>query len=94
MRGECVSAVACISTAGLLDVKTIKGNTDGDIFYDFVQTHLLPILQPYNDSNPHSVVIMDNCSIHRVLEVVKSITDVRSLLHFLSPYSPDLPPIE
>ena len=94
MRGECVSAVAYISTAGLLDVKTVKGNTDGDIFYDFVQTHLLPIPQPFNGSNPHSVVIMDNCSIHHVPEVVKSITDVGALVHFLPPYSPDLVPIE
>lgn len=94
VRGEHVSAVACISTAGHLDVKTVKGNTDGDIFYEFVQTHLLPILQPYNGSNPHSVMIMDNCSIHHVPEVVKSITDVGALVHFLPPYSPDLAPIE
>ena len=73
VRGERVSAVACISISGLLDVKTVTGNTDGDTFYDFVQTHLLPILQPYNGSNPHSVVIMDNCSIHHVPEVVKSL---------------------
>ena len=32
VRGEHVSAIACISTAGLSDVKTAKGNTDGDIF--------------------------------------------------------------
>ena len=94
VRGERVSAVACISTAGLLDVKTVKGNTDGDIFYEFVQTHLLPILQPYNGSNPHSVMIMDNCSIHHVPEVIKSITDVGALVHFLPPYSPYLAPIE
>ena len=94
VRGERVSAVACISIAGLLDVKTVTGNTDGDTFYDFVQAHLLPILQPYNGSNPHSVVIMDNCSIHHVPEVVKSITDVGALVHFLPPYSPDLAPIE
>ena len=94
VRDERVSAVACISISGLLDVKTVTGNTDGDTFYDFVQTHLLPILQPYNGSNPHSVVIMDNCSIHHVPEVVKSITDVGALVHFLPPYSPDLAPIE
>ena len=83
-----------ISTAGLLDVRTVTGNTTGDIFYDFVQTHLLPILQPYNGSNSHSVVIMDNCSIHHVPEVVRSITDIGALVHFLPPYSPDLAPIE
>ena len=32
VRGERVSAVACISMAGLLDVKTLKGTSDGDHF--------------------------------------------------------------
>lgn len=36
-----------ISTAGLLDVKTLKGTTDSDTFYEFVQTHLLLILQSH-----------------------------------------------
>ena len=48
----------------------------------------------YNGTNPHSVVIMDNCSIHHVPEVVKAIQDVGALLHFLPPYSPDFAPIE
>ena len=49
---------------------------------------------PYNGVNPHSVVTMDNCSIHHVPEVVKSIQDVGALLYFLPPYSPDFAPIE
>ena len=49
---------------------------------------------PYNGTNPHSVVIMDNCSIHHVPEVVKSIQDVGALVHILPPYSPDFAPIE
>ena len=94
VRGERVSAIACISMAGLLDVKTLKGTSDGDTFYSFVHTRLLPQLMPYNGTNPHSVVIMDNCSIHHVPEVVKSIQDVGALLHFLPPYSPDFAPIK
>ena len=94
VRGECVSAIACISMAGLLDVKTLTGTSDGDTFYSFVQTHLIPQLMPYNGINPHSVVIMDNCSIHHVPEVVKSIQDVGALIHYLPPYSPDINPIE
>ena len=41
VRGERVSAIACISMAGLLDVKTLKGTSDGDTFYSFIHTHLL-----------------------------------------------------
>ena len=92
VRGERVSAIACISMAGLLDVKIHTGTSDGDTFYSFVQTHLLPQLMPYDGKNPHSVVIMDNCSIHHVPEVVKSIQDVGALVHFLPPYSPDFAP--
>ena len=83
-----MSAIACISMAGLLDVKTLKGTSDGDTALS------TPQLMPYNCTNPHSVVIMDNCSIHHVPEVVKSIQDVGTLLHFLPPYSSDFAPIE
>ena len=94
VRGERVSAVACMSSAGLLDVKTVRETTNGDTFYDFVQKHLLPHLMPFDGRNPHSVVVMDNCSIHHVQEVVTSIQDVGALVHFLAPYSPDFNPIE
>ena len=78
-----MSAIACISMAGLLDVKTLKGTSDGDTFHSFIHTHLLHQLIPYNGTNPHFAVIMDNCSIHHVPEVVKSIQDVGALVHFL-----------
>lgn len=94
VRGVRVSAIACMSIAGLLDVKTITGTSDGDAFYDFVHSHLLPHLMPFNGTNPHSVVILDNCSIHHVPEVAQSIQDVGALLLYLPPYSPDLNPIE
>lgn len=94
VRGERVSAIACISLAGLLDVMTLKGTTDGDDFYKFVQTHLLPHLLPFNGVNPHSVVILDNCSIHHVAEIAQSIEDVGAIVHYLPPYSPDFNPIE
>ena len=38
VRGERVSALAIISVNGLLDV---KGTTNGDTFYDFIQEKLL-----------------------------------------------------
>ncbi len=57
-RGIRVSAIACMSTAGLH-----TGPVDGNVFYRFVQTHLLPKLMPYNGTNPHYVVVLDNCAI-------------------------------
>ena len=94
IRGERISATACISMAGVLDVMTVQGTTDGSTFYKFIQTHLLPHLMPFNGSNPHSVVVMDNCAIHHVDSIVSSINDVGAIVHFLPPYSPDYQPIE
>ena len=42
VRGKRVSAIAIMSTVGILDCKTVIGSVDGSIFYNFVQTNLLP----------------------------------------------------
>ena len=39
--GERISAIACMSAKGILDVKALKGTSNGDIFYDFLHSHLL-----------------------------------------------------
>lgn len=83
-----------MSSAGLLDVKTFQGTANGNLFYNFVQTHLLLNLMPYNGVNPHSLVVLDNCVIHHITEVIASIEDIGALVLFLPPYSPDLNPIE
>ena len=91
---ERVSGLAFMSVNGLLDVSIVKGITDGDTFYDFVQKRLLPQLLPFDGVNPHSVVVMDNCSIHHIQEIVSMIEGVGAILQFLPPYSPDFNPIE
>ena len=64
-------------------------------FADFVKRCLLPVLKPFNYSNSHSVVIMDNASIHHVQEVADLIeTRAGARVCFLPPYSPDLMPAE
>jgi transposase len=93
-RGERVSAISCMSMNGILDVKTVTETTNGDTFYDFVQTHLIPHLLPFNGVNPHSVVVLDNCAIHHCTEVVATLREMEVLVHFLPPYSPDFNPIE
>ena len=59
-----------------------------------MRTTLLPLLQPFNGTNSHSVVVMDNASIHHVHKIVEMICGVGALVRFLPPYSPDLDPIE
>ena len=82
-----MSAIANIFVSGLLesysDIDVVKGTVDGDRFYDYVQKHLLPHLIPFNGVNPHSVVVLDNCSIHHVEGVTSKIEEVGALVYFL-----------
>jgi len=94
IRGERVSLIAFMSMAGVLDCQIVHGTVNGDTFYNFVEKFLLPHLMPFNGTNPHSVVVLDNCSIHHIDEVVDMIHEVGALVHFLPPYSPDYNPIE
>ena len=62
---------------------------------EFVTETLIPILNPFDGTNPRSIVIMDNCSIHHVDPVIHLIETVaQAKVIFLSPYSPDLMPLE
>ena len=49
---------------------------------------------PFDGSNPHRVVTIDNASIHHVDEVVQMIQVVGAMIIFLPQYSPDYNPIE
>ena len=77
----------------MLDCYTVEGTLDADTFYDFIQ-RLLKLLMPFNGVNPHSVVILDNASVHHVQGIVEMINEVGALVLFLPPYSPDFNPIE
>ena len=88
----CLGLLLCQLMGFLMSVLLI-GTTDGDTFYDFVQKHLLPQLAPFDGVNPHSVVVIDNSSVHHIQETV-SMIGVGAIVHFLLPYSPDLNQIE
>ncbi len=60
----------------------------GDVFIT------TPILQPFNGSNSHSVIVLDNASVHHYHEVADIINGVGCIIRFLPPYSPELNPIE
>ena len=93
-HGKRFSAIGVMTTAAFLDCYIAEGNVNGDVFYHFVQDTLLPHLNIYNGVNPNSVVILDNCSIHHLADVVDLIHSVGALILYLPPYSPDLMPIE
>ena len=96
VHGKRIFAIAFMSVNGMLDCKTVTGSVDGAVFYDFVQTSLIHHLMPFDGHNPHSVVVLDNCSIHHVEETIRirMLQEVGAIVHFFPPYSPDLNPIE
>jgi len=93
-RGQHASAIAAMSTEGILDCYTVTGSVNSSKCVDFVQQALLPQLQPFDGVNAHTVVVLDNAAIHHVDGVVDLIESTGALAIFLPPYSPDLNPIE
>ena len=92
--GVRINSIGIMSYLGVEDVYILEDTVDGDTFEDFCRKCLIPLLMPFNGINTHSVVVMDNCSVHHVNRVVEMIHSTGALLHFLPPYSPDLNPIE
>ena len=94
VRGQRVSAIASLSTDGILDCVTYTGSVTGDKFKHFIRHSLLPQLQPFDGVNHRSIVVLDNAAIHHAAGVVDLIESTGALVQFLPPYSPDLNPIE
>ena len=68
-RGNRISAIAAISTEGLLAVELTTGTVDADIFFDFVRGGIIPLMNPFDGSSPNSIMVLENCSIHHVSEI-------------------------
>jgi len=66
----------------------IDGAVNGDLFVAYVQQQLVPVLRPGD------IVVMDNLSSHKRVEVRDAIESADAQLWYLPPYSPDLNPIE
>ena len=70
LHGTRYSAIAAMTVKGVQDVVLAEGTMDGERFVDYIESSILPILQPFNGINHNSIVVMDNASIHHVPEVV------------------------
>lgn len=94
VRGTRYSAIPVMSMEGILDVHIVEGTTNSEKFELFVTKTVLPILNQFDGTNPHSIIIMDNCSIHHVDSIQDIIERAQSKIIYLPPYSPDLMPLE
>ena len=93
-RGQRVSAVAALSTEGLLAVELTSGTVDSEVFFDFVRGSVIPLMNPFDGSSPKSILVLDNCSVHHVPGIAELFRLAGILVLYLPPYSPDYNPIE
>ena len=91
-RGIRISAIVAMSSDGVLAHELHTGSTDSKIFIDFIRGSLIPSMRPFPDK--HSIIIMDNCTIHHSQELKDLVESVGILLLYLPPYSPDYNLIE
>lgn len=80
--------LAGLRASGLVAPLVIDGAVNGDLFVAYVEQQLVPVLRPGD------IVVMDNLSSHKRVEVREAIEGADAQLWYLPPYSPDLNPIE
>ena len=93
-HGQRVNAIVGISTAGVTAVELTTSTVNTDVFFDFVRGSLIPHMQQFNGTNPRSIVVMDNLSVHHTEPVIDLFHQAGIPIFFLPPYSPDLNPAE
>lgn len=80
--------VAALRNTGMTAPMAIDGAMNGDLFCAYVNQVLVPELRR------DDIVVMDNLSSHKRLEVREAIEAAGARLVYLPPYSPDFNPIE
>jgi len=80
--------IGVLGVRGMEAPLVIDGTVNGDRFVAYVRRHLVPTLRRGD------IVVMDNLSSHKRVEVRQAIEAAGCQLVYLPPYSPDLNPIE
>ncbi|KAG8920644.1 hypothetical protein FRC01_000657 [Tulasnella sp. 417] len=91
VRGRRYSILPALTLDGIIHVKILEGSFTTESFEEFIDS-LLDSMQPY--PAPKSVIIMDNCRIHKAPSIIEKIHSRGMKVLFLPPYSPDYNPIE
>ncbi|KAK2463341.1 hypothetical protein APHAL10511_004652 [Amanita phalloides] len=92
VRGCHFSVLPAISmNDGILHCDIIEGSFCTEMFKQFING-LLDQMKPY--PHPNSIIIMDNCHIHKHPDILELIESRGMHCEFLPPYSPDFNPIE
>jgi transposase len=92
VRGVGYSVLPAMSLDGFLAVDVVEGAWKMDSFENFVLFDVVPHMNPFPGKN--SVLVMDNCRIHKSGFLLNILRGLGFRVHFLPPYSPDYNPIE
>ena len=71
MGGRWLSAIPVLTAGGIEDVYVTSDSVDGQKVEEFLFQCLLPIILPFDGINHHSVLVMDNASIHHLERVLE-----------------------
>lgn len=90
-RGINRSAMCAITfNDGLIASEFRIGSFNSQLFIEFIENKLVP----YFRQHPEKILIMDNARIHKTAEVERILHSNGIAFKFLTPYSPELNPIE
>jgi transposase len=88
IRFKRTSIIGTLGLDGTDATMMFKGTLNGDFFGGYVECVLAPTL------SAGDIVVLDNCSAHKVSGVLDPIYERGASVIFLPEYSPDLNPIE
>ncbi|RFU31029.1 hypothetical protein B7463_g5310, partial [Scytalidium lignicola] len=91
-RSEKWSILPAYTVKGYISAITLQGSITAEVFENWIATDVLPLCNPWPYEK--SVLIMDNCRIHRKQQLQAMCDEKGVLLRFLPPYCPFLNPIE
>ena len=91
-NGFIIETCECVSREK--DASGRAKTVDSEVFLEWVEDRLLPVLGQYDLMEARSVVILDNASIHHSEDTIALIESTGARVIFTAPYSPDLNPIE
>ena len=75
-------------TKQLIAPMYFEGNTDTEVFNQWIEEFLIPELKP------NQTIILDNATFHKSPQTQQLIESAQCNILYLPPYSPDLNPIE
>ncbi|KAH9132187.1 hypothetical protein AeRB84_021313 [Aphanomyces euteiches] len=76
------------------DLESAHGTVDTEGFLFWTKFYLLPVLGNFALSEPRSVVVVDNATIHHDQEFEVLVRSAGAVVLYTAPFSPDVMPIE